>query len=166
MMLYIMRHGTAEQLSAEIEDRERKLTPRSREKVREAAAGMRALKVGLDVILTSPFPRAAETAEIVAAQFGGARAPQALPKLAAGTSPAEIVAALGGVAAEKNALIVGHEPALSRLASLLLTGSTEALRIRLKPGGCIALEMEEGLRRGGAQLRWMLTQRQLRKAGR
>jgi phosphohistidine phosphatase len=166
MMLYIMRHGAAEQASAEIEDRDRRLTARSRTKVREAAAGMRALKVAFDLILTSPFARAAETADIVAAESAGAPKAEPAPKLAGGIPAAEILASLRGVLEKKNVLIVGHEPALSQLASLLLTGSTEAMRIRLKPGGCVALELEEGSHSGGAQLRWMLTQRQLRRAGR
>ncbi len=163
MMLYIMRHGVAEARSAQVEDSKRKLTVRSREKVRDAAGGMRALKLGLDRIITSPLPRAAETAEIVAAEFSGNPAPEPLPALGAGAAAAEIASALRGILADSNALVVGHEPSLSRLASLLLTGSGESMRIRLKQGGCIALEFAQGFGRGGAELRWMLTQRQLRR---
>ncbi len=40
--------------------------------------------------------------------------------------------------------LVGHEPYLSRLASLLITGDGDALKIDLKKGGVIALEVEKG----------------------
>lgn len=163
MTLYIMRHGTAEHTSPNGEDAARKLTLSGKEKIRQAACGMRALKIALNFILTSPLPRAAETAEIVAQTVVGVPAPEVLEALAAGAAPTEIAAELGRFREHHNLMIVGHEPSLSRLASLLLTGSPEAMKIRLKQGGCIALDFADGLTRGAAQLRWMLTQRQLRR---
>ncbi len=163
MTLYIMRHGTAEDVSPSGDDAARRLTPSGREKIRQAACGMRALKIGLNLILTSPLARAAETAETVAQTLGGVPAPEVLEALAAGSAPAEIAAALRHFRDRHDLLVVGHEPSLSQLASLLLTGSPEAMKIRLKQGGCIALDFPDGLARGGAQLRWMLTQRQLRR---
>jgi phosphohistidine phosphatase SixA len=62
-------------------------------------------------------------------------------------------------------LVVGHEPGLSRLASLLLTGSIDGLGMNLKKGGLIAIEMRGTLPHAQATLRWMLTPRQLRFAG-
>jgi phosphohistidine phosphatase SixA len=63
----------------------------------------------------------------------------------------------------ESVLVVGHEPTLSRLASLMLTGSSESLSIKLKQGGVIALEFADRVERGVATLRWMMTQRQLRQ---
>jgi phosphohistidine phosphatase len=164
MTLYIMRHGTAEAASPNGDDAARRLTPSGKEKIRQAAGGLRALKIAISLILTSPLERAAETAETVAETLGnGVPRPEVLADLAAGTAPAEIAAALRHFREHKDLLIVGHEPSLSRLASLLLTGSAEAMGIRLKQGGCIALDFPESITRGGAQLRWMLTQRQLRR---
>jgi hypothetical protein len=37
------------------------------------------------------------------------------------------------------------------------------MEIRLKQGGVIALEFGDRVERGGAKLRWMMTQRQLRQ---
>ncbi len=45
----------------------------------------------------------------------------------------------------------------------MLTGSSESLGIKLKQGGVIALEFPDRVERGAAQLRWMMTQRQLRQ---
>jgi len=66
MMLYVLRHGVAEEVGPEGTDGSRRLTPGGRRKLRAAAAGMRALGVTFDAILTSPLVRAAETAVIVA----------------------------------------------------------------------------------------------------
>jgi phosphohistidine phosphatase SixA len=63
-------------------------------------------------------------------------------------------------------LVVGHEPGLSRLASLLLTGSIDGLGMKLKKGGLISIEMQGTPPHAKTTLRWMLTPRQLRVAGR
>ena len=60
-------------------------------------------------------------------------------------------------------MVVGHEPGLSNLASLLLTGSPDAVAIELKKGGLIVLEVEELGSRSPATLRGLLTSKQLRR---
>src|SRR5262249_20580449 len=64
MILYVLRHAQAEDKSEQGGDEARRLTPRGRDKMRSAAAGLRALRLRFDAIVTSPFARAAETAEI------------------------------------------------------------------------------------------------------
>ena len=77
MILYILRHGPAEnEPPPGGDDGARRLTARGREKVREAAAGMRALGLKFDAILASPLPRAAETAELVATVYSTGPAPE------------------------------------------------------------------------------------------
>jgi phosphohistidine phosphatase len=164
MTLYIVRHGTAEnEPPPGGDDGARRLTARGREKVREAAAGMRALGLKFDAILASPLPRAAETAELVAATYAGNPAPEVLPALSTGVTPAETIAALKPYERHEHLMIVGHEPGLSGIASLLLTGSANSVSLEFKKSGMIALELHDGLARGGAQLLWMLTPRHLRR---
>src|SRR5271166_1397671 len=93
MMLYIMRHGLAEEPTPKGDDSARKLTPKGADKIRKAAAGMRAASLAFDMILTSPAARAAETAEIVANELGGPK-PKAVPELSTGASPANAMEAL------------------------------------------------------------------------
>jgi len=162
MNLYILRHGEAEE-HTETDDDGRRLTPRGKEKVRVAAVGMRSVGLKFDGILTSPLPRATETADIVAAAYANDPPPQVLPALAGGVAPAEAIAALVPFARHDNLLIVGHEPQLSAIASILLTGTADALHIRLKKGGCVALELPKRFERASAELRWMMTPRQLRR---
>jgi len=162
MMLYVLRHGVAEDVGPDGTDRSRRLTPGGRRKMRAAAAGMRALGLRFDLLLTSPFTRAAETAAIVSEALGGP-APRDLPALEQGVTPVETVRLLTEFARAEHVAIVGHEPGLSGVVSLLLTGTPEGMRIVLKKGGLVALEVRDVGRRTVATLRWMLTPRQLRR---
>jgi len=163
MILYVLRHSQAEDKAEQGGDEARRLTPHGRDRMRAAAGGFRAMGLKFDAILTSPLSRAAETAEIVAAAYANDPPPQVLPALAGGVSPAEAAAALAPFARYENLMIVGHEPQLSGLVSLLLCGSSEVVHLRFRKGGCVALELSNRFERGGAELLWVLTQRQLRK---
>jgi phosphohistidine phosphatase len=163
MNLYILRHGEAEAQADSGGDDARRLTLRGKEKVRAAAAGMRAYGLRFAAILTSPLPRAAETADIVAAAYANDPPPQVVPALAAGVPPADAIAALGPLARHDSLLIVGHEPQLGMIASMLLSGGGDAVHVRLKKGACVALELPGRFERASAELCWMMTQRQLRR---
>jgi len=163
MMLYILRHAAAEEASPAGDDGARRLTERSKEKMRGAAAGLRELELRFDAILTSPLVRAAQTAEIVSAAYGNEPQPQVLPALASGATAADAVAALRAFSKYENVLIVGHEPQLTAIASIVLAGSAGAVHLRLKTGGCIAIDPPARMDRGGGELLWMLTHRQLRQ---
>jgi phosphohistidine phosphatase SixA len=73
------------------------------------------------------------------------------------------VRALRGLRGER-VMIVGHEPSLSGLASLLLTGSIDGMRLALKKGGCIAVALRAPAPRA-ATLEWVMTPRALRRIG-
>lgn len=163
MNLFILRHGEAEDQTGSGGDEARRLTARGKEKVRAAAAGMRSVGLKFDSILTSPLPRAAETADILAAAYANEPPPQVLPALSGGIAPTDAIAALAPFSRHNNLLIVGHEPQLSGIVSMLLGGTGDSVHIRLKKGGCIALELPNRFERGSAELRWMMTPRQLRR---
>lgn len=163
MILYVLRHGVAEDSAVDGDDGARKLTAKGRDKLRDTAEGLREFGLRFDAILTSPLARATETAEMIAAAYANTPPPQVLPALATGVPPAEAAAALRAFTKQKHVMIVGHEPQLSALASLILTGSTEDLKLELKKGACIAMHVSPRLEKGGSELLWMLTSRQLRK---
>jgi phosphohistidine phosphatase len=162
MLLFIMRHGLAEEPTPKGDDSARKLTAKGSAKISKAAAGLRAAGVAFNLILTSPIARAMETAELVAKELGGPR-PKAIAELSTGTAPAAVLEALVKLKLPESVLVVGHEPTLSRLASLMLTGSSESAGIKLRQGGVIALEFPDRIEGSVASLRWMMTQRQLRQ---
>jgi phosphohistidine phosphatase len=159
--LYILRHGIAEEAEPGGTDRDRHLTSRLR--MRRAGRGLRVLVPRLDALYTSPYPRAAETAALVAAARGDRLKPRELEALVPQSSALDIVRALRGLRGEQ-VMLVGHEPSLSGLASLLLTGSTDGMRVALKKGGCIAVALRAPAPRA-ATLEWIMTPRALRRIG-
>lgn len=163
--LYVVRHGIAEADAPKGGDRARRLTPAGRAKVRRIGRGLRRLKVAADVLLTSPLPRAAETAALLAEAHGALPQPTTLMALGTGTAPLETLRALGRHAGRGNVMIVGHEPGLSQLVAALLTGSPDGVAIQLKKGACAALELDR-LAPRRATLLWLCTPRALRRLGR
>ena len=165
MRLYVVRHGAAEAEAPDGSDAGRRLTPAGRAKLRKIARGLRGLRVRPGELLTSPLPRAAETAAILAAEHGRLPAPIELAALGTATTVPALLAALAHRRKRGDLMIVGHEPGLSGIAAALLTGSPDGMAIDLKKGGVIALELDR-LAPRRATLLWMGTPRALRRLGR
>src|SRR5437870_13876105 len=66
MDLYFLRHGEADWPDWEKPDDERPLTKRGKKEMREVAAFLKRVKAQPDLIVTSPLPRASQTARIAA----------------------------------------------------------------------------------------------------
>jgi phosphohistidine phosphatase len=166
MMLYVVRHAIAEDAPAGGDDAARRLTPGGRRKMQTIVRGLRELAVEPDVLLTSPLVRAVETARLVAAGLRRAAEPRELDALVPDVAPADTLKALRLAGRSQHVMIVGHEPNLSCVLSLLLTGAVDGVPIELKKGGCAAVELTAFEPRGGATLCWLLPPRALRRAGR
>lgn len=164
MDLYILRHGiaTASGTPTPGGDSQRRLTAEGKVKLRRAARGMRALELSFDLILTSPFLRASETAEIAAEVLGLEKQIVVSEALAADGNPKELLDQLKkDYRKRKSILLVGHEPYLGRLISLLISGDT-AIAITLKKGGLCKLASASPHYGRCASLEWLLTPGQLR----
>lgn len=166
MMLYVVRHAIAEDTAPSGGDAARRLTAEGRRKMEEVARGLRGLGIEPDVILTSPLVRAVETTRIVVAALRNAPEPRELDGLASGIDPADTLKALRPFARKRHVMIVGHEPNLSNVLALLLTGTTDGAAIDLKKGGCAAVELTAFAPHGGATLLWLLPPRVLRSVRR
>jgi phosphohistidine phosphatase len=137
--LYIVRHGIAvEPGTPGIADDERPLTSKGEKRMQQVARGLRKLDLKLDRIVTSPLPRARATAEIVADVLNARELLEMSNVLQAGSSAATIERWLRE-RPEDRLMIVGHNPTLSNLVSLLVLGSTQPLICDLKKGGVAAL---------------------------
>ena len=162
MDLYVLRHGIAAERDARRypDDDLRPLTGKGIARMRREAAGMRALGLRLDAIISSPLLRAMQTAEIARDALG---APLSVSEaLVPEAHPALLLAELAGTYSDDAAVMaVGHEPHLSRLVSFALTGSAEQI-VRLKKGGLCSLRLDGD---GGGQLLWALTPAQARALG-
>ena len=66
MQIYLLRHGIAENASPGQPDSERALTAEGREKLRRVLKRARSAEVNPGAILSSPYKRALETAEVAA----------------------------------------------------------------------------------------------------
>lgn len=167
MDLFLLRHAIAEPADQSGGlDRERRLTPEGEEKMREIAEGMKACELKFDLILSSPFVRAKQTADIVAEAFQCKKRLELSPHLAPGGSPQKLIDEVNSNYADKKSiLLAGHEPYLSGLISLLISGGA-GITINFKKGGLGKLTVAR-LRHGQcATLEWLLTPRQLRGLGR
>ena len=143
MKVYLVRHAIAEEKAASRKDADRALTEEGREKMERAAAGLRAMDVSIDIIASSPFRRARETAEIVAAAFGEVPI-EIVPELASGEDPQDALRALKAFARFESLAAVGHEPDLGHIASLLLTGNPDVAWLPFKKGGVACFETDFG----------------------
>jgi phosphohistidine phosphatase len=164
VILYLVRHGLAEDVGPAGDDRSRRLTDRGRERMAAAAAGLRTVGIAPEIVLASPYPRAMETAEIVVAAIDGPK-PQALDALTPEVPAAETVKAIGRYGRHEQVMLVGHQPNLGEVASLVLTGLPQSAAIEVKKGTCIALEVLGSGLRGEAVLRWLLPPAVLRSLG-
>lgn len=163
MNIYILRHGIAVERGTPgyAKDAERPLTPKGERKLWQIAEAMEALKVSFDLILTSPYLRARQTAELVAEALGARKRLEFTDSLTPRGNSAELVELLGRRDPRpESVLLVGHEPYLSELVSLLVSGGTRVSLV-LKKGGLCKLEVD-ALKHGRcAALEWLLTPRQM-----
>ena len=166
MDLYFLRHGLAGQYGDPKykDDSLRPLTAQGREKMRLAAQGMLALGLEFDAILSSPYLRARQTAELVAQTYNlKSRAVHLTNGLLAPASFQRILKEiLVHFPRSKHILLVGHEPHLTELVSSLLNCSAP-LSIDFKKGGLCCLTLDQP--QGTATLNWLLTPAQLRALG-
>lgn len=164
MDLYLLRHAIAvERGTPGFEaDHLRPLTPEGRSKMAAGAAGMKVLKLRFALIFTSPYVRARETADIVAATLRLKRRLRVEESLRADHSPPQFAARLAVTCADEDAVLaVGHEPYLSSLASWLVGVPARPI-LALKKGGLCKLTVSGLKPRPQAQIDWLLTPRQLR----
>jgi phosphohistidine phosphatase len=163
MELYLMRHGIAADLGTDgiTRDRDRPLTSRGARRVRRVAEALRELELDLDLVLASPFARARETAEIVVEVLGIGKRLELTPHLAIPADSPRLIQELNGRRpTPSRVLLVGHEPHLGDLTTLLTTGGANPAITFRKAGLC---RLEVGSLQAGrcATLEWLLPARLL-----
>jgi phosphohistidine phosphatase len=159
MNLYLLRHGIAVPAGTPgVEDHQRQLTPLGRKKVHQIASGFAALGESIDRIVTSPLPRALETAQIVAERLGLVDSLEIDDALHV-DSPAQSIVQFVSTQHEANLLLVGHNPSLTDLIGLLTTRRSLSQIINLRRGGMAALSRNSD---GHFSLDWLARPRLLR----
>ncbi|MEK6299237.1 MAG: phosphohistidine phosphatase SixA [Acidobacteriota bacterium] len=164
MELYLIRHGVAQQLGLknDFTDEKRTLTTEGRDRMREAARGLRKLGVQLDLLLTSPLVRAVETAELVAEAVGLSKKEIIQTGgLAPGGSADELFAEIKSHTGVESAALVGHEPYLGELAARMVQGSGR-FAMNLRKGSVCSINVVETVPAFRGELVWLMTPKQLR----
>lgn len=160
----MVRHGRAEARAVFARttraDAERPLTDDGRRRTRRVARGLAGQIAALERIATSPYTRARQTADLLAERFDTPAEP--VEALVPGAAPESFLLWLQEVPEEACVAAVGHEPGLGRLACWFLTGrGCPALPLK-KAGACL-LRFRGDPGPGRADLRWLLTPKQLRQ---
>lgn len=152
--IYILRHGLAGQFGDYADDRARPLTEAGRQRTTAVAKRLVAIGCNCDVILTSPYQRAAQTAQILHCQF-----PQAdyetLTALQPGGDYLPVNDRLQQIDRTQSVWLIGHEPNLTQIAERLIWGEVRS-QLVLKKTGTIRLDAPmQGPTLGQCKLRWL-----------
>jgi len=165
MKIYLMRHGIAcEPDGPGVEvDSQRPLTAKGRDKISKIAHTLKKLDIKPDLILSSPYVRAEQTATILAKEFD-LRKNLKFSDLLVPTGKAEaIISQIVENYKVEELVIVGHEPCLSLLVSALTVFSLD-LSIHIKKGGVCCLSADALRIERRATIEWLLTPKILLKA--
>ena len=154
MQLYFLRHGEADWPGWTKPDDERPLTDFGKKEVRQVAKFLNRLKVRPDVIVSSPLPRALQTAEVAAEHLKTKlRQDEALEP---GFGISELSTVLKRHRS-KILMLVGHEPDFSSVISALTGGF-----IKMAKAGVALIDIDPETEKG--RLLWLFPPKFARKA--
>lgn len=153
MQLLLVRHAEAVDLGPGVtSDSARHLTARGLATARKLADTLRG-KVELDVVVSSPYIRAEQTAEpllaLAPAGSGLVRCPDLVPMCQDPEAVAEAINGLG----KKCVAVVGHLPDIGILAGWLLGGGA----VEFDRGSAALVVTGSRATQGGGSLRWLLS---------
>lgn len=148
MKVYFLRHGEADWPDWDRPDDERPLTKKGKKEMRRVADFMAEHEVEPTVLLSSPLPRAYQTAEIYAERLDMEVTEE--PALAPGFDARKLAAILKQHVGQ-DIMLVGHEPSFSEAIGAL-TGAN----IKLAKAGAARVDMDDPQSMRG-QLIWLVT---------
>jgi phosphohistidine phosphatase len=159
VILYFLRHGDAgtslhasgrsETPDRLVEDDARGLSAEGVAALLAGGAVWQRLKLRPDVVLTSPLPRALQTAQLFCDAMGGE--PISDDRLRPGGRWPEFARAMADHPDAARVMFVGHEPDLSQVLAQL-TGAS----VRMRKGGLACVEFYGVPEPGGGELAWLI----------
>ena len=136
MALYLVQHGKS--LPKEVSP-ERGLSEEGIAELEKIARAAKGYDIRVRQIRHSTKLRAQQTAAL----FQAALDPQEPMEVMEGLQPLDDVAAVAArIVEEPDTMLVGHLPFLERMASYLITGSTEKTVFKFQNGGIVCLDRE------------------------
>lgn len=167
MKLIFIRHAPAGDKKKFAEtgrsDAERPLTKEGIKKFKSGAKGLSRVVPEIDLIVTSPFARARQTADILHWRYADAVLIKE-PNLAPDGSFETLIGWIRKQKKSASIALIGHEPHISRFMSWLLTGSQNSV-FDFKKGAAALIEFKTRAAAGKGKLLWSLKPSQLRALG-
>lgn len=152
MLLYLVRHAHA---VTEEENPVRPLSERGRADAARVAAFLRAGGAFRPAqVWHSPLVRSRETAQLFLAGLGGEVLLVETPDLLPDDDPDDIAHRLAEYPATHDLALVGHEPHLGALGTLLVRGRKKPVVFALRKGAVVALERDERVHKKSGLPRW------------
>jgi phosphohistidine phosphatase len=159
MNLYLMRHANAGVPRENPKlDTKRGLVKDGKDQCMLMARVLSALKVQIDVIVSSPLKRALQTAQFVGTELGYEAKVLIDPSLALDGDYADFQAMAANYADREGVLVVGHNPNMFQFLGRLITGNGGAsIRMRKASIACINMDQHP------PRLQWLLDPRLCRQ---
>lgn len=159
MIIYFLRHASAGQsLSNPTKDQKRALDEDGIQQCRDVGRALIAMDVQVDVVVSSPLKRAAQTAALVGNEMGHEGKLQLEDALKPGASFTDFRKLLDKYARYESIILVGHNPNLSEFLGRSISDSGCEASVELKKGGLAKVERV----RNSASMHWCLTPKVLR----
>jgi phosphohistidine phosphatase len=163
MQLLVVRHARAKDrqqfASSGMPDSERPLTAKGIRRMKKGARGLRSLVPCIDLLVTSPLRRAIETGQIISDVYGGIRFIER-SELAPAAAPQKLIDWLNDQPERRITCVVGHEPDLSELLTLVLAQESKR-PAKLKKGSATLVKFDAAIKAASGRLQWYRPVREL-----
>jgi len=159
MNLYLMRHANAGLSRVNpLLDNKRGLIKEGKDQCMLMARVLSALKVQIDVIVSSPLKRALQTAQFVGTELGYDAKVEISPALSLDADYPAFLDLLAKYGDREGILVVGHNPNLFQFLGRLVTGNGVSASVRMRKAAIARIDLE----RHPAQLQWVIDPRMAR----
>ncbi len=158
MRIYLIRHSNAVDPGTPgyEDDSQRPLTERGRDKMNKIASSLKKMKVKPDLIVSSPYVRARQTAEILAKVMKYKRNICFSDTLIPMGDAGELIGEVNEKYDVDELVLISHEPFISNLVGALTAGNPD-IAVNIKNGGVCCLSADDLHMERTAVLEWLLT---------
>jgi len=157
MKIYLIRHSNAVDAGTPgyEDDSLRPLTDDGRDKMKKIASALKNLGLKPDLIVSSPYIRARQTADILAKVLKYKKEPVFNDALVPMGNAENILGEINEKYSVDELVLIGHEPCFSVLIGTLTAGNPE-FAVYLKKGGVCCLSADDLHLERKAVLEWLL----------
>jgi phosphohistidine phosphatase len=136
MNIFLIRHGAAEEKTLFGKDSERKLTSKGKTDLKRSIDIYKPLLVNIETVISSPYKRAFQTAEIVQEELKLKKDILIDNRLSPGSRIENILELCNEIDTD-NVALIGHEPDISQHVSDL--SSNSGIKINIRKGSIVKI---------------------------